>query len=109
MDSNKALSLLGVDPNNLVWTDLSLCSGLETNLFYDAYESSSEVATVVDDLCLSCQVMTQCLLYGVENGEWGTWGGVYLTSGKPDKNKNSHKTDDIWEDLRRRIGEQSIF
>lgn len=104
------LSELGLDLEELQWQDLALCrtSSMPTAEFYDAYENSSSVAKSVDEACLSCPVLAQCLQRGVDNGEWGVWGGIYLVSGKPDMNKNSHKTPDIWEAIKERIGE-SVF
>ena len=95
--------LLGVDFNDLVWQDLSVCAGVPTNKFYDDYESDAQTALVVDQMCLSCPVMSVCLSYGVENSEWGVWGGIYLSSGKKDLNKNSHKTESIWDEIRGRL------
>ena len=99
-----ALSDLGIDLEELQWQDLALCDGMPTNMFYDDYESDVQVAKVVDDACLSCPVMAQCLERGVENGEWGVWGGVYLVSGKRDKNRNAHKTEEIMQAILERIG-----
>lgn len=103
-----ALTELGIDLEGLEWPQLALCKGMRTNMFYDEYESDIQVAKVVDEACLSCPVLAQCLGWGTENGEWGVWGGIFLTSGKPDKNKNSHKTPEVWEDIRERIGGESI-
>jgi len=103
-------SELGLDLEELEWTDLALCSTSEmpTNDFFDAYEYSASVAKSVDEACLSCPVLAQCLQYGVENGEWGVWGGIYLVTGKPDKNKNAHKSAEIWEQIRERVGESVL-
>lgn len=100
-------SELGLDPDDVEWQDVALCQTAEmpTVLFYDEYENSTSVAKSVDEGCLSCPVLVQCLQAGVENGEWGVWGGIYLTSGKPDQNKNSHKTPEVWAALRERIGD----
>ena len=96
--------VLGIDLEHLEWQDLALCDGtMETNMFYDFYESDEQVAKVVDEVCLSCPVMAQCLSRGMENNEWGVWGGVYLVSGRPDANKNSHKTDEFRELMKERI------
>lgn len=97
------LSVLGLDPTELDWQDLAICAGMSTNDFHDNYESNPRVARMIDQVCLSCPVLPQCLEAGTENGEWGVWGGIYLTSGKPDSNRNSHKAPDIWEALRERI------
>jgi hypothetical protein len=98
-----ALSALGIDLEALEWKDLALCDGMPTNMFYDEYESDENVAKVVDEMCLSCPVMKQCLLSGMENDEWGVWGGIYLMGGNKDRNRNSHKTEDIWEAIRERV------
>ena len=100
-------SELGFDIEDLEWQDLSLCraSEMDTVLFYDAYETSPSVARSVDDACLSCPVLAQCLQDGVENSEWGVWGGIYLTSGKPDTNKNAHKSPEVWDAIKERIGD----
>ena len=44
---------------------------------------------------MSCPVIAMCYKYGVESDNYGVWGGVYLSSGTPDKSKNSHKTKEI--------------
>ena len=37
-------------------------------------------------------------------GQHGLYGGVYFNgAGKPDKNKNSHKTDAVWSEIYRRV------
>lgn len=97
------LSVIGLDLEDLEWQDLALCAGEDTNLFYDDYESDVQVANLVDQMCLSCPVQAQCLQRGVEQGEWGVWGGIYLTSGKKDDNRNSHKSPDIWQQIREKI------
>lgn len=101
-------SVLGLDLEELEWQDLSLCAGMPTNDFYDNYESNERVARVVDQACLSCPVMAQCLEWATENGEWGVWGGIYLTSGKPDTNRNSHKTQEVWQAIRERISDSVL-
>lgn len=102
-------SVLGIDLDELEWQDLALCDGMETNLFFDEYESSEQVAQIVDEACLSCPVMVQCLMSGVDNSEWGVWGGVYLTSGKADANRNSHKSKETWKKIKERIGDEPVF
>lgn len=100
------LDELGLDPENFEWQDLSLCSGMATEFFYEKYESDVEFARAVDQVCLHCPVFKQCTLFGMENGEYGVWGGVYWNgAGKPDKNKNSHKTEEDWAEIGRRINE----
>lgn len=94
---------LGLDETDLEWQDLAVCAGQDTNDFYDNYESDPDLAMVIDEECLSCPVLAQCLQAGTDNSEYGVWGGIYLTAGKPDKNKNAHKEQDVWERIRERI------
>lgn len=97
---------LGFDLEEVIWQDLALCSNsMEINDFYDSYENSASVAKSVDEACLSCPVMAQCLQWGTENNEWGVWGGIYLVSGKPDTNKNNHKTPEVWTAIKERISD----
>lgn len=90
---------LGLDPEELTWQDLANCTNMPTELFYDEYEADKQVAITIDECCLSCPVMTQCLEYGMDNAEWGVWGGIFLVSGAPDKNRNNHKTEDVWQQI----------
>lgn len=106
--STSIIELLGLDEEDFSWQQLSLCSGMDTELFYDQYESSSKVAKQVDQMCLSCPVMNECLQWGTENSETGVWGGIYLVSGKVDNNRNSHKTEDVWAEIRNRISGNSV-
>lgn len=94
---------LGIEAADFVWQDLALCVGLDANLFFDSYETDVEVAKQVDECCLSCPVMKECSAKGL-NGEYGVFGGVYWNgSGKPDFNRNAHKTDAVWAKIRERI------
>lgn len=96
-------SVLGIDLDELEWQDLAVCKGVKTNKFYDDYESDEQTALTIDQMCLSCPVMSACLSSGMDNNEWGVWGGIFLTSGKMDDNKNSHKTEEVWDEVRERI------
>lgn len=104
-ESQSVLTMLGLDADELEWQDLALCSNMDTELFFDRYESSKSVAKMVDDICLSCPVLAQCLESATEKGLWGVWGGIYLSGGKPDKNRNSHKSESIWDRVKERIVE----
>lgn len=103
--SDALSELLGIDLDELEWQDLAICDGMDINLFYDDYESDQNVALMIDEACLSCPVMAQCLQEGITNNEWGVWGGHYLTSGRVDKNRNSHKTKAVQQRMREKIGE----
>ena len=97
------LDELGLDPDDFEWQDLSLCQGMPTELFYDDYESDVETAKAVDEACLRCPVFSECFMYAGENNEYGTWAAVYWNgSGRPDKNKNAHKSDEDWDEIYRR-------
>lgn len=92
--------ILGLDADDLVWQNLAICTGQPIWRFHEGYESSPRTAKTTDAMCLSCPVRKECLQSGIENNEWGVWGGVFLSSGKVDENKNSHKTDEVWQQIR---------
>jgi hypothetical protein len=92
--------LLGLDEEEFAWQKAALCKDMETEFFYEKYETDPFVAEAVDQTCLSCPVMNQCLSRGVDNQEWGVWGGVYLTAGKTDKNRNAHKSEEVWTEIK---------
>lgn len=94
------LNELGVDQDDFDWYNLSICRGMETNLFYDKYESDLDIAKSVDEACLACPVISMCYESGINNSEYGVWGGVYLTAGCIDKSKNLHKAPETWKRLR---------
>jgi hypothetical protein len=73
---------------------------MDTNLFFDKYESDVNIATSIDEACLSCPVMKICHEAGVANNDYGVWGGIYLNSGVADKARNAHKTKEIWKRLK---------
>lgn len=104
LSAHDVFEALGLDSEELAWQDLSVCAGQDIGLFYERYEGSSRTAKLVDQMCFSCPVRNICLQAGVDNNEWGVWGGVFLTSGKPDESKNSHKTPQDWQKIREGIG-----
>jgi hypothetical protein len=108
-EMSDALAELGIDLEGLRWQALALCKGDDTEDHYDRYEVDEELAEAVDQKCLSCPVMIQCLSWAVDNNEWGVWGGIFLTNGKPDINRNKHKTQDVWQEIKEQIGAESIF
>lgn len=99
---------MGLDAEEFEWHDLALCSGIsitnpKDDMFFDQYEASAEVAKAADQLCLHCPVMKQCFFEG-SKGSYGLYGGVYWNgAGKPDRNKNSHKTQEQWDEIYRRV------
>lgn len=101
------LDQLGIDAERFEWDDLGLCRGSVTSpkddVFFDRYENDGESARAADQMCLHCPVIKQCFFEG-SKGKIGVWGGVYWNgSGKPDKNKNSHKTDEVWNLIHERV------
>lgn len=94
------LNDLGIDKDYSSWRDFALCLGLDTNLFFDKYETDVNIAKAIDESCLSCPVRSICYENGIENNENGVWGGVYLNYGEVDKSKNLHKTKTIWSRLK---------
>lgn len=94
---------MGIDPADFTWRDLALCDGMDPNLFFDAYENDIETAKQVDAACLHCPVMAQCAKAG-QDGQYGVWGAIYWDGyGKPDINKNAHKTEEIYGKIKGRL------
>ncbi len=96
------LNNLGVDEDSIQWFHLAACQGMNTDLFFDVYENDVNIAKNIDEACLSCPIISMCYESGVENNEYGVWGGVYLNAGSIDKNKNLHKTPEVWKRLKRK-------
>ena len=96
------LNSLGVDEEDFDWYDLAICRGMDTNLFYDQYEADPNIARNIDEMCLSCPVLSICYKAGQDMNEYGVWGGVFMTSGSIDKSKNLHKTADTWKRLKKK-------
>jgi hypothetical protein len=96
------LGNLGIDSEDLDWFHLGICRGMDTNLFYEKYEADPNIAKNIDEMCLSCPVVSMCYETGAEGNEYGVWGGVYLSSGSIDKSKNLHKTTDTWKRLKKK-------
>ena len=105
LETSVVFDVLGLDVEDLEWQDLAVCKGQDIALFHEKYESSPRIAKIVDDMCLSCPVQRQCLQTGIENNEWGVWGGVFLSNGKMDAAKNSHKTPEVWERIKEGLTE----
>jgi hypothetical protein len=99
------LNDLGIDEEDFAWWHLALCGGMDTNFFYEKYESDEKIANNIDQACLNCPVSKICYATGVENNEYGVWGGVYLSAGSVDKSKNLHKTPEIWKKLKAKNGQ----
>ena len=79
------------------WSDGAECKGVDTNNFFDAYESDPAIAQNVDRLCREyCPIAKMCFAVGVSHKEWGVWGGVYLKDGVVDKEFNQHKSKQDW-------------
>ena len=45
-----------------------------------------------------------CYKSGIDNNEYGVWGGIYLNAGAVDKMRNTHKTKEIWKQINKRNG-----
>lgn len=97
---SNVLNNLGKHRDDIKWWDIAACHGMNTNLFFDDYEIDINIAKNIDEACLSCPVISLCYQSGIENNEYGVWGGVYLSSGEIDKSRNIHKTKEIWKRLK---------
>ena len=98
------LNDLGLDQDDFDWFDLAICRGMDTNLFFDKYETDPNIAKAIDEACMSCPVARICYQSGVDNNEYGVWGGVYLSAGSTDNSKNTHKTPDVWKKIKKQNG-----
>jgi hypothetical protein len=105
----KLAELLGVDPATFEWQQLSLCKNLQltakNDIFFDKYEQDIEVAKATDAMCLSCPVQKMCLRTGLENGETGVWGGVFLEGRKASVLRNQHKTKEVWDAIKKSVND----
>ena len=104
------LDELGLDEETLTWRHLALCGtkspneeGMQLNWFFDDYEDDVELAKAMDQVCLACPVMKECLSEAMANQDYGLRGGIYLYKGKPDKQRNSHKTEEVWLQIQERL------
>jgi hypothetical protein len=98
------LNDLGIDKDNFEWYDFAICKGMDTDLFFEKYETDINIANSIDQACLSCPVSKMCYEAGVLNNDYGVWGGFYLNAGSVDKSKNIHKTSDTFKRLKKKNG-----
>jgi hypothetical protein len=82
-----------------LWKDSGLCTGLDTNLYFDLYEEDVSIRPLVDSMCGKCPVAKTCFANGISGKEWGVWGGVYLENGEISKEFSKHRTKVQWGDL----------
>lgn len=91
---------LGVeDPQNFKWQDFALCKDMPIDWFFEEYEKNTQHARVVDSMCEVCPVRAACEQFGNTTAAFGVQGGIYMQWGKPDKQKNKHKTRKVWKAL----------
>jgi hypothetical protein len=84
------------------WQALSTCQNVANKeWFFSEYESDEDTAKQVDQLCIHCPVFKECAMSALKNKESGVWAGIYWDgTGKPDKKRNAHKTEEVWFDIR---------
>lgn len=85
------------------WQEYAACAQMDVMRFFEHYEMNAQSAMVTDEICLSCPVIEQCREAGISGSEWGVWGGVYLQAGSIDKQRNNHKTKEVWKRLAIRL------
>jgi len=91
---------------DILWYHLGVCRGMDIKWFYEDYESDPVFAANMDSICLSCPVRAACLREGVENQEYGLWGGVFLINGKADPTRNQHKTEEVWDIIKNGVTDE---
>lgn len=104
LNMSNILDSLGVDEDDLDWWHLAACNGMETDLFFEKYETDVNIAKSIDECCLTCPVAKFCIASGLDNNEYGVWGGIFLTAGEVDKTRNIHKTEDVWKRIKAKHG-----
>jgi hypothetical protein len=97
---SKILKELGIDEEDVRWYHLAACKNMVINWFYDDYENDKILASTTDQVCLNCPVIKQCYADGVKMKEFGVRGGVFMNLGRIDKQNNSHKTKEVWAQLK---------
>jgi hypothetical protein len=100
VNMSNILDSYGYNEDDIEWQDLSACLGMDTSLFFEKYELDVQIAKAIDQCCFTCPVRKMCYQAGIDGSEYGVWGGVYMTLGKPDKTKNEHKTKEIWKQVK---------
>ena len=99
---------MGLEEDRLKWYHLAACKNMDVNWFYDSYETDSELAKQIDQMCLSCPVVKFCYEEGVKNKERGVWGGVYLNLGRVDHDYSKHKTTEDWKAFKKLHGKNNV-
>lgn len=101
--SQSLLEEMGLDEQTLSWHQLALCDGMELSKFFEDYEDDKVVAAQMDNVCLSCPVMKECFSNAVRDKDYGLRAAIYFTNGKPDRQHNEHKTEEVWNRIRERL------
>jgi WhiB family redox-sensing transcriptional regulator len=52
------------------------CKGMDTNIFYSGMSGRYANELTAKAICVACPVRLQCLQQGLENEEYGIWGGT---------------------------------
>ena len=91
------------------WKDKANCQDLDTEKFFDDYESDStgDLRRDIDKICMACPVVRTCFAYGKYFSATGVWGGIYLSDGAMNVENNSHKSEDDWANIYKAILEQN--
>jgi WhiB family redox-sensing transcriptional regulator len=61
------------DINTMRWTESAACKGKGHLFFEDDHLTIVRKAKAV---CTTCPVIDQCLMYAMDNNEFGVWGGM---------------------------------
>lgn len=74
--------------SNEDWKQLANCRGMDISLFFEGYETSTEIQLKVDSICAACPVKTECYTFALENGlEGGVFGKKYIQPKHKARNK----------------------
>jgi WhiB family transcriptional regulator, redox-sensing transcriptional regulator len=58
------------------WQDFAACAGMDTEMFFPVENGNYERLRRAREICERCSVRMDCLIYAVETGSVGIWGGM---------------------------------
>lgn len=61
---------------NAPWAEHALCRQVDPELFFPEERGPTRESRKTKQLCLSCDVVTPCLQWALNNNEHGIWGST---------------------------------
>ena len=76
------------DIDTMRWTDNAACKGKGHLFFEDDHLTIVRKAKAV---CATCPVVDQCLMYAMDNNEFGVWGGMTANERKNHRRREKRR------------------